>query len=260
MQVQIGVITKLDDGYVLTIHGKNHVARDTKELGKKVASLAGRKIKPTVAESPIQEQNPLENVVPIRREPNWDEQRKLDDRNLSRLIGARLSNQISEEDLMRGAGELVKTYSMEEVAKIVFMAEEQFFQAQQTVKENGLGSKCSCPDCPQNQSYPNERGQCVGCYKGEHLHPRGHDVTTGTNRTDVQVPHDLGGPGVPDDDADDDGNVWPPTTERVFSDDGVRVGSDGGNAGDGDGVPVPTYEQPDADDPGTWGQPNADAH
>jgi hypothetical protein len=178
MQVQIGLITRLDDGYVLSIHGKNHVARNAKELGALVARLAGKRIVgPTVAQNPIPGQNPPENVVSMQPGApppvSWGEQRALDDKNLTRLITARLGNRITGEDVMRGASELIKTYTMEEVAALVLEAETQFFQAAEQVKDQGLGTPCGCPGCPQNQSYPNERGWCVGCYQGEHLHPGG---------------------------------------------------------------------------------------
>lgn len=226
MQVQIGLITRLDDGYVLSIHGKNHVARNAKELGALVARLAGKRmVGPTVAQNPIPGQNPPENVVPIRPpEPTWAEQRALDDKNLTRLITARLGNRITGEDVMRGASELIKTYTMEEVAGLVLEAEKQFFQTAEQVKDRGLGTLCGCPGCPQNQSYPNERGWCVGCYQGEHLHPWGDGNGTVIQRSAGNNREDVGEP--------------------------INADVDGGATGDGDDgetvdSAVPTYESPE---------------
>ncbi len=246
MQEEIARVYKLDDGYVLCLYGRNIVARDVKELGQKLSRLANRRPKaPTVAEKPIPVQNPPENVVPIRPEPTWDEQRALDDRNLSRLISARVSNQISEEDLMRGAEKVVKTYSLEEVAKLVFVAEQQFFNAQEAIRGQGLGTQCSCPGCTQNQSYPNERGWCVSCYQGEHLHPGGQDghINDRSRRT---VPQQREDPGTAT-----GADIW--ESDDTLSDAGdgdAARGGDGRIRGDDErdaGEPVlselPTYER-----------------
>jgi hypothetical protein len=239
MPEQIGQIIRLDEGFVLQMYGRDYVARDVKELGKQVSRLAARrpKVRPTVPQESNVVQLPERNMVdfpPVAEvAPSWEALRAIDDRNLEKLIGARLTGQITGEDLMRGAATTIKTYTLQEVADYVLDAEKQFLQQAPATKDTVLGTKCSCPACPQNTSYPNPAGQCVTCWSGDHMHPGGPGDSQ-RHIPGVQHQADLIGRS-PEVSAGVGDSV---RTEDAPEDDPVLVSGDA----------IPEWEEPDADD------------
>lgn len=171
---QIADIIRLNDGYVLRMYGQTVACRDEKELGVRVARLAKRGRKQDLG-SKSAEPTPIRpNVDVVQVGRASDPQREnIQLGNLYKLIAARLTGEMTEEELLDASYLACPDLDRERVVSTIQEYTERFFgmKPPDPNQESPLGPKCACPECKMNQSVPNHLSMCVSCFAGEHLHP-----------------------------------------------------------------------------------------
>jgi hypothetical protein len=183
----IGTITKLSDGYVVTIRGATKACKDARDLGKSVEKMA-RKLKPLPGpqdESPNTKMlkelesawnagfaSGREQATPLERQDREEESpgRQMASvqaqvGNLRAMAAARAQGLLSSETFYEKVARFCPDLSDAMVQQALDEADKLRMPGQAPVCE------CAQGPCPQNVSVPNARGLCMGCMNGEHLHP-----------------------------------------------------------------------------------------
>lgn len=180
----IGTITKLSEGFVLTIRGKTVACRNAKELGQQVekATKKLKKLPEPEAPSWSAQQAPQftpEQVAAMQHDVLRQEQQIATVQDaateiqtqLTRVLAmarARAQGLIDGDAFMEGVERYCPDLSGEAISQALDQAEREREQIMA-----GQAPPCACAEgpCVQNVSIPNAQGLCQACHKGEHLHP-----------------------------------------------------------------------------------------